>query len=768
MQNTHWIWAPGIKEYVEEKPYLVYFRKEVVLEREINRRMIRISADTRYKLYINDRLINVGPAKGDDKVWYYDELEVTPFLKTGKNTIAVEVLRYPLKSRDGNYSLFRTHTPGLYLEDISEQAAPSTTFTADESWKCHRAENYNIVAEAGGFSPLMILEKRSGEDKLHKWKTEFYNDSEWEYALEYSPRQLAKASCPADLYPREIPHVILNPRHFESVVEKEPENVKRKWNALIRGEESVIIPPHTYLHVEINAGEEMCGFLNLRMLSGKDSTVKILTAEAYYQDRIENALNMPLKGERCDWEKGYLKGYTDSYHVGGFGEDGSPEIFDPFWFRTFRFIRLDIETKQEALTVQGFDYLETGYPLEVGTTAETSDPSMKDIWEISLRTLRRCMHETYIDCPFYEQLQYAMDSRSEILYTYAVSADDRLARQCMDDFRRSQRADGLLYSCYPQVLPNVIPGFSIYYICMVYDHMMYFGDYKLVKHHLAAIDQILEFFDDHLDERGLVGKIGGFVTERYWSFIDWTFCWEKTYGLPPAGLVGPITMESMLYAYGLQCAASLCDYVGRSSTAEEYRSRAEKIRAAVRKYCKDEQGVFLDGPGVEQYSQHCQVFAVLTGMVSVEDGRRLLLNTLEHQEKYAQYTVSMALYLFRALELTDLYDYTDKLWDTWRKMLDKHLTTCVENDVFGRSDCHAWGALILYELPSVILGVRPAEPGYEKIRIAPVTGMLTWAKGEVLTKWGNIKVSWIKNEAGELSLEYEAEEDLKTRIVTDF
>lgn len=74
----------------------------------------------------------------------------------------------------------------------------------------------------------------------------------------------------------------------------------------------------------VGRGEEMCGFLNLRMLSGKDSTVKILTAEAYYQDRIENALNMPLKGERCDWEKGYLKGYTDSYHVGGFGEDGSP------------------------------------------------------------------------------------------------------------------------------------------------------------------------------------------------------------------------------------------------------------------------------------------------------------------------------------------------------------------------------------------------------------------------------------------------------------
>ena len=106
-------------------------------------------------------------------------------------------------------------------------------------------------------------------------------------------------------------------------------------------------------------------------------------------------------------------------------------------------------------------YEETGYPLQVQTEVTTSDNTLADIWDISERTLRRCMHESYEDCPFYEQLQYIMDARQQILYTYAVSADDRLARKCLDDLKRSQRYDGLLNCCYPNCNPNVIPGFSV-------------------------------------------------------------------------------------------------------------------------------------------------------------------------------------------------------------------------------------------------------------------------------------------------------------------
>ena len=80
-----------------------------------------------------------------------------------------------------------------------------------------------------------------------------------------------------------------------------------------------------------------------------------------------------------------------------------------------------------------------------------------------------------------------------------------------------------------------------------------------------------------------------------------------------------------------------------------------------------------------------------------------------------------------------------------KKMIEKHATTCVEDDVQERSDCHAWGALLLYELPSVILGVRPSKPGYEDMEVKPVLGYLTWAKGEVITPKGTIQVEWNKD-----------------------
>jgi hypothetical protein len=417
-------------------------------------------------------------------------------------------------------------------------------------------------------------------------------------------------------------------------------------------------------------------------------------------------------------------------------------------------VGLSIVTADEPLVLVSLDYEETGYPLEVATSVTTSDESLGKIWEISERTLRRCMHETYEDCPFYEQLQYIMDARQQILYTYAVSADDRLARKCMDDLRRSQRFDGLLNACYPNCNSNVIPGFAIYYILMVYDHMMYFGDRELVGEHMPTVYRILKYFDGHLAKEGYVEKIGDRLGAPFWSFIDWAAEWNDTNGMPPAGLQGPLTMESLLYLYGMMHASKLAEFMGHQEEARILREHAASLRQALRKHCMGKNGMLQDGPGVAAYSQQCQVFGILTETLGEEEGKRNLLATIR-DKSYTQCTVAMRFYLFRALEMTGLYEYTDQYWDAWRAMIAMHCTTCVESEAYPRSECHAWGALALYELPSVTLGVTPAAPGYAKIRIAPVRGYLTHASGMVKTPVGEVKVSW-RLDGAKMKVEYEA------------
>lgn len=101
--------------------------------------------------------------------------------------------------------------------------------------------------------------------------------------------------------------------------------------------------------------------------------------------------------------------------------------------------------------------------------------------------------------------------------------------------------------------------------------------------------------------------------------------------------------------------------------------------------------------------------------------------------------------------------------EIWREMVKNHMTTCAESDSYPRSECHAWGALALYELPSVILGVRPAAPGYAKVKIAPVPGYLTWAKGEAVTPKGMVAVAW-KKDGDQLQVEYQLPEGLVASV----
>ncbi|MBP3913847.1 MAG: family 78 glycoside hydrolase catalytic domain, partial [Lachnospiraceae bacterium] len=648
MTSTFWYTTTDFISADASVPRLVYFFGTVRYSGN-GPFPARISADGRYKLYVNDAFVQAGPLKGDDQVHYYDETDLTGYLHAGENTVTVILLNYPADRHYGNHSIFRSGTPRMYFR-LPEDAQ-------EIRWRTFTDRSVSIVPEEEGFAPLCIHETHSAKSEDPADSRQLLTSP----AIPVPAGELPRHLLPENLLPRDIPFAVKIPHEFSLPFRE--------------------IPAGTEKTFVLDAGEEMCAYLSLAMSGGKGAQVELLYAECYTGDGCRT--------HRTDSVNGHLKGYTDRYEVNG----AENERFEPFWFRTFRFIRVSVRTAEEPLKLGPFSYTETGYPLSVRTQLpETSDRSLTSVWDISLRTLRRCMHDTYMDCPFYEQLCYTMDTRSEILYTYAVSGDDRLARRAILDFARAGHPSGLLNCSYPNVNENIIPGFSLYYILMVHDHMMYFGDRELIRKVLPTIERILSYFEENVQADGLVGKVGGINGKGpQWSFIDWSAPWMETTGMPSAGLFGPLTIESLLLIMALQAASELMEYVGDTDRSRTYRVKADEIRKSVRRECMNADGMITDGPGRPELSQHCQVFGILSGVLSAEEGKRNLLKA-DADPEAAKCSVAMMFYLFRALEKTGLYDQTDRYWNLWRKMVEDGCTTSIEGENYARSECHAWGA----------------------------------------------------------------------------
>ena len=128
----------------------------------------------------------------------------------------------------------------------------------------------------------------------------------------------------------------------------------------------------------------------------------------------------------------------------------SIRTFRPLWKRTFRYIQLDIETKDQPLDILSLRSEYSGYPYPEMSTFESNEPRLNKIFEMGLRTLRMCPGETYYDTPFYEQLSQGGDNRPTGNISMYNSTDDRLFKEVMRLYPQSENKEtGLFKSAYP-------------------------------------------------------------------------------------------------------------------------------------------------------------------------------------------------------------------------------------------------------------------------------------------------------------------------------
>lgn len=643
--------------------------------------------------------------------------------------------------------------------------------STNESWRCVEETSRQIIPYSEwNFilgPPFLSNHERTAEDQeLTGWELPGYDDSKWENAIfPFRPAKMLPMTSPWKLAPRPIPALPEKFGRFDGVVKCEGSIAQDQWKGFIKEDGSVVVPAGETVTVDIEVNSLTTGFITLQCSGGKGSEVTLHYAECYEKDLGVEVAPFPKprsKSNRAD-SSGRLYGIKDIYVVA----DGQPEhTFEPFWFRTFRYVQLKITVGEQPLTLRSLTLRETYYPLEI-TTEVQAGAELDKIWNISLRTLQNCRHETYEDCPFYEQNQFVSDSRLQMLFTYQLSSDDRLARKTLQEYHASQGPDGLIKAQFPAGFRSTqIPQFSLYFVAMVYDHMHYFADTSVVHRYLSTIDGILNHFDGRLNELGLVGRFD----HDTWPFIDWVPEWSapgpgKIFEscMPRAyNTTGAATFNSLLYIVALMQAAEVCTFVGRNDTAREYTARADALRSAVNSHCYED-GLYLDGPSTKEYSQHSQVFAILSESITGTAAKELMARTLE-DASLAKCSYSMKFYLFRAVEKVGLYTKSfSNLINPWRSMIADNLTTWAEFEQNARSDCHGWSASPVHEIVTQVFGISPALPGFKKIRIAPQMELLESARGTFFTPVGDVSVSWTKNG----TLEVKATADVEVELVLD-
>ena len=709
--------------------------------------LIHVSADNRYRLFVNGSLVSSGPQRSDVAHWRYETVDLAPRLRAGRNVLAAVVWNWGGARPVAQHS-YRT---GFVVQGDGEREA--ALVNTGPGWKLLVDSAYAPIvitsAFIGDYFAAPPGESVDGSKYPWRWEQPDYDDSRW-LAVATPTRGAPSAPLAAfngaagdaivgrlhlhaaiaggsgevvgwQLEPRSIPPMEETPQQLASVRRAVGVTVD---SAFARGGSDVTVPAHARATLLLDQSHTTNAYPVLVTSGGAGSTVTLTYAEALVDSQRH-------KGNRNDIDGRTIHGVYDVFHPDG----GERRVFQPLYWRSFRYVQLDVETSDTPLTLHDIHGIFTAYPLHERARFASDQAWLADVWKMDWNGARIGAFETYMDTPYYEQLQYVGDTRVQSLISLYVSGDDRLVRQAIEHFDASRIPEGLTMSRYPSAIPQIIPPFSLIYVAMVDDYHMLRDDSAFVARRLAGIRGVLDWYAAHVDTTGMLAPM------PYWNYVDWAREWPG--GTPPGAIDGHSATITLLYAYALQRAARLEADVGIAAMAAAYRRRADALIAATRKHAWDAaRGLFRDAAKTSKtsaYSQQTNVLAVLADAVPAAEQRALMERVLA-DTTLIRATYYFSFYVLEALRKASLGDrYVEQL-APWREMLKLGLTSTPENPEPTRSDSHAWAAHPNYGLLATVLGIRPGSAGFRTVEIAPALGPLHRAEGRVPHPAGDIVV----------------------------
>lgn len=720
--HAQWITVPS----ASNDGYGVYlFRKTIELSTKPNKFIIHVSADNRYKLFINKKLVSMGPARGDIAHWNYETIDIASYLMPGKNIVAAQVWNEGEFKPEAQISM---RTAFILQGNTSVEGIINTNPT----WLCEQDKSFSpirftvrayYVAGAGEFRNMAISPK--------DWQSESFDDKYWQKAKQIGygvPKNVLGAFGTMSgwmLVPSIIPQMELKDERLTRVSKVEGEIKIPAGFPLSKNE--LVIPAKSAVRLVLDQSYLTNAYPNVEFSGGKDASITLNYAETMY-------IKYPSKGNRNSTDGKQFLGRKDSLI-----SDGShQQKFVSLTYRTYRYIEVNIKTQNEPITINDIYGTFTGYPFKLTASLTTSNVEMGKILDIGWRTARLCAYETYMDCPYYEQLQYIGDGRIQAMVSLYNSGDDRLVKNAINLMDFSRQPEGVTLSRHPSYTPQFIPTFSLWYIGMIQDYSRYAADLNFIKGKMGGVRQILDYF-----KRYQLAD-GSLKNTPQWMFTDWVDNKEWKSGTGPIGANGTSAVLDLQLLWAYQVAADLETNIGNPAFAKLYLSSIDLLKKTIRaKYWDAGKQLFADREEKDTFSQHTNSLAILTGVVSPQEASHIA-NQLITNSQLSPASIYFKYYLHQALTKAGKGDDYLSWLDKWRENIAMGLTTWGEtSDVDKtRSDCHAWGSSPNIEFYRTLLGIDSDGLGFSKVKIEPHLGDIKQISGKIPHPQGEIAVDY--------------------------
>ena len=458
LSPARWIWLPSERTLAST---FVLFRREVELVGPPTSARGWISADSRYRLWVNGRRVQWGPAPCDPRLLEADPVDLTPYLKPGPNVIAAEVLFYG--HGEGTWPGGK---PGfVFALRIEESDGAVQQVVSDEQWKV-LLDRAHPPGQYKRWYLRALQEELDARLRPEGWtEPGFAPGEEWlaPLVLAASANRPAATSTykeyltdggidpgTAMLIAREVPLVRETARPALRLAQSGRIRWKRDprdWfefrvpgsfdlmetaTAFPSGDGAWTFEPARGEGVWalFELAEQMVGFPFFTIEAPAGTVVELMVQESHSED------NPPwLDTHFHSWSRFVCREGVNRF-----------ETFD---YESLRFLQIHVREATGPVLVRDVGVRRRSYDWPRPPHFQCDEPPLQRLFEASFNTLANAAQETIVDGMGRERQQYSGDVSHMLHATRLVCGDWDLARRFQRTFALGQTAEGYFLDCWP-------------------------------------------------------------------------------------------------------------------------------------------------------------------------------------------------------------------------------------------------------------------------------------------------------------------------------